>query len=73
MILYHVAYHNNRHKVYITIYVSILEMSVITVLTHLGHIDISNIMTYRCIDINTVHLYIQYFMIDAVVVYNAAV
>ena len=43
--------------------------SVITVSTHLGHIDILNIVTYRCIDINTVHLYIQYFMTDAVVVY----
>ena len=35
--------------------------------THLGHIDISNIVTYRCINIKTV--YVQYFMTDAVVVY----
>ena len=39
------------------------------VIPYLGCINISNIMIYRCINIKTVYLYIQYFMIDAVVVY----
>ena len=35
----------------------------------LGCNNISNIVIYQFIDIKTVYLYIQYFMIDAVVVY----
>ena len=39
------------------------------ILYHLSHIDISSIVIYRCINIKTVYLYVQYFMTDAVVVY----
>ena len=43
-----------------------------TVSMHICRIDILNIviiLLYRCINIKTVYLYIQYFMTDAVVVY----